>query len=160
MNKEATEELLILPITYDVPYHWSTGHFLGRFYQELRDSATIYGDICPKCGYCLVPPRILCPRCRVRMGDWIKLGPKGTVLCYSVVEQSFWDPHEAKMRPVPYTHAYLQLDGPLGGAFSHILEEIDPEKLKIGMRVEAVFKPREQRIGHLTDILHFRTIDE
>lgn len=159
MNKQANQELISLSAVYNVPYHWSTGQHLGRFYQELRDNATIYGNLCPKCGYCIVPPRTLCSRCYVRMGKWIQLGPKGTVLAFGVVEQSFWDPHEGKMRPVPYTHSYIQLDGPPGAAFSHILEETNPEKLKVGMRVYAVFKPREQRVGHLTDIAHFRTVE-
>ena len=160
MSNNQIEELPFVSVHYNTPYHWSTGQYMGRFYQELRDTGIIYANQCSECSYCLVPPRILCPRCHIRMGKWIEMGPKGRLLAYGVVEEAFWDPHEGKMREVPYTHAYFQLDGPPAGAFSHMLEETDPKKIKIGMRVEAVFKPPEERIGHLRDILHFRTIED
>ncbi|MFQ5925699.1 MAG: Zn-ribbon domain-containing OB-fold protein [Dehalococcoidia bacterium] len=159
MTEKADEELLILPITYDVPYRWSAGEHVGRFLEELRDNARIYCNLCPKCGRAQVPPRPVCDRCHVRRGEWVELGHKGTVLTFVVVQQSFWDPTYGIMRPVPYTIGTIQLDGP-PSSFTHLLEETDPEKLRIGMRVQAVFKPKEERRGHISDILHFKTIEE
>lgn len=153
-------EYMSLPIPMKLPFAWAVGEHLGRFYQELRDNAIIYGDVCPKCGLCLVPPRVICPRCFVRMDEWVEMGPRGTVLTYDVVQHVFWDPILAKNRPVPYTHAYIQLDGPDAGAFSHVLQETNPQHLKTGMRVEAVFKPKEQRLGEITDILYFKTVED
>ena len=153
------KENLMLPFTYDVPYRWSSGQYVGGFLRELRDNAKIYCNICPSCGRALVPPRPVCGRCHVRMGEWVELGPKGTVLLANVNHYTFWDPTEGGMRPVPYATAIIQLDGP-PALFQHFLEETDVDKLRIGMRIKAVFKPKEDRVGHILDILHFRAVDE
>ena len=55
----------------------------------------------------------------------------------------------------------ILLDGTEAGRCTplyHILEETDIKKISIGMRVQAVWRPREERIGSLNDILYFRTI--
>jgi len=62
------------------------------------------------------------------------------------------------MRPTPYTSAAIVLDGGEDAAFFHKLEEQDPAKVEVGLRVEAVFKPPAERRGDIEDIIHFRTI--
>jgi uncharacterized OB-fold protein len=57
---------------------------------------------------------------------------------------------------VPYAAAGIKLDN--GGVLEHFLDEKDEAKIKIGMRVEAVLKPREQRRGNIQDILFFKII--
>ncbi len=159
MDSEKGEELLMVRATYDVPYHWSAGQYVGKFLEELRDNGRIYANLCPKCGRGLIPPRPWCARCNVRMGEWVELSGKGTVLVFSVAEQSFWDSGRGGMTPVSAAGAIIQLDGaPV--LLRHALEETDPEKLRMGMRVEAVLRPGEQRMGTLNDILHFRTIED
>jgi hypothetical protein len=91
------------------------------------------------------------------MEDLVELSGKGTVETFTVLSFGFVDPDTGKQRPVPYTWASVNLDGS-DNTFVHFLEETDIEKLKIGMRVQAVFE--EQRKGHLLDIRHFETIDE
>ena len=159
MNQKNSTEHLIIPITMDVPYKWSAGHFLGRFFRELRDNARLVANKCPKCGRILFPPRIVCGRCHVRAAeDWVELGPKGTVYDYTKVYYPMTDSSTGKPRPEPYIHGTIELDG--GGLIQHYLEEPDIEKVKVGMRVEAVFKPREERKGSPLDIRYFRTIEE
>jgi len=38
----------------------------------------------------------------------------------------------------------------------HRLGEVDPKEVKIGMRVQAVWKPAEERVGAITDINYFK----
>jgi hypothetical protein len=49
------------------------------------------------------------------------------------------------------------LDGGDGGLV-HRLGEVAPDELEIGMRVEAVFKPRAEREGSINDIRYFRPL--
>jgi uncharacterized OB-fold protein len=44
----------------------------------------------------------------------------------------------------------------------HLLEEVEPDpvKIHIGMKVQAVWKPKEERQGAITDIKYFRPISE
>jgi hypothetical protein len=64
-----------------------------------------------------------------------------------------------EVKPIPYGFGGIQLDG-ADSILRHFLEETDLNKLRIGLRMQAVFKPREERVGDLTDILFFRTIKE
>ena len=38
----------------------------------------------------------------------------------------------------------------------HVLGEVDPQEVKIGMRVKAVWKPPKERSGAITDIKYFK----
>ena len=40
----------------------------------------------------------------------------------------------------------------------HMLGEVDPEDVHVGMKVKAVWKPREERTGAITDILYFKPL--
>jgi hypothetical protein len=68
----------------------------------------------------------------------------------------FVDPDTGLQKPVPYTWAFINLDG-ADNTFIHYVEETDLEKLHVGMRVRAVFE--ENRKGHLLDIKHFEVIE-
>ena len=162
MTDKSAQELLTVPIKLNVPYDWSAGIFVGKFLEELRDNAKLYANRCPKCGRYHVPARMVCGRCHVRMDGWekwIEVGPKATVYSFMILEQSFWYPTTGEMIEVPVCMGVVSLDG-APTAFTHYLEETSAEKLWIGMRVEAVFKPREQRRGNIFDIVHFKTIEE
>ena len=159
MSNQKEGDLITFELTLDVPYRWSAGEHVSRFLKELRDEGKIYCNVCPKCGRAHVPPRPVCGRCNVRMGEWKELSDKGTVLIFNIFEQGFWDPTYGKHREVPHTIALIQLDGP-PCVFTHLLEETDVNKLRVGMRVQAVFKPKEMRRGHIRDIVHFKTIEE
>jgi hypothetical protein len=90
-------------------------------------------------------------------GKWVEVGPKGTVIGFSVVEQSFLVPTTGDMLEVPFSVGIILLDGaPV--TLQHRLQETNPDKIKAGLRVEAVFKPKEQRQENIFDILYFRTI--
>jgi uncharacterized OB-fold protein len=49
----------------------------------------------------------------------------------------------------------IKLDGADTGLL-HFLGEIELDKIKVGMRVEAVLKKKEERGGYITDIAYFK----
>jgi uncharacterized OB-fold protein len=60
----------------------------------------------------------------------------------------------------PQMPAVIEIDGASSGmGIMHMLGEVDPDTLGIGMRVQAVWKPAEQRIGAITDIAYFKPLD-
>ncbi len=161
MPQENAEELITLNMHYKVPYRWPNGESVALFLKELKDNEKIYASKCPKCGRFQCPPLVMCGRCHVRMGGrekWIEVGPGGSVISYNVVEQSFWHPVNDGMLPVPVATAIIHLDGAPVTIY-HQLEETNPEKLRVGLRVEAVFKPKEERRGNFRDLQFFRIID-
>jgi uncharacterized OB-fold protein len=61
------------------------------------------------------------------------------------------------MQPLdePELPAVISIDGSDGG-FLHMLGEIKPDEVTIGMKVEAVWKPVGERTGSILDIAYFR----
>ena len=64
---------------------------------------------------------------------------------------------DASRRKEPILVAVVEIDGasPLMGIL-HLLGEVEPEKVRIGMRVQAVWKQDGERTGAITDIRYFR----
>lgn len=160
MQQKTTDELITLEMLAKIPYRWAAGEYIGEFLRELRDSGKIYVNKCPKCGRFRCPPGPVCSRCHTRMEEkekWVEVGPKGTLISFFIAEQSFLVPTTGDMLEVPFSVGLILLDGaPV--TFGHQLEETNPEKIEVGMRVEAVFKPKEQRQANIFDILHFKAV--
>jgi uncharacterized OB-fold protein len=57
----------------------------------------------------------------------------------------------------PIVYGIVQLDGADTG-FVHMLGEVDPEKLKVGTMVKAVFKSKKERQGSILDIKYFKPL--
>jgi hypothetical protein len=141
------------PIVVEVPSHSSflvsTGATGTKFLSEIRDNKKLMGLKCPSCGKVYIPPRTHCPDCFVRMSEWIDLSGKGTLTTYTVVR--YQEPYMPK--EPPYAYGVIQMDGADTGLV-HMLGGVDLDKIKIGMRLEPVFK--EEREGSILDIDYFK----
>jgi len=157
--KTASKEFLTMPFTLSLPFKFSAGPYLGRFFTELRDHAKLWANRCPRCQRVMLPPRVVCGACHAPAGEWVEVADKGKLITYTVVVFPMSDPMTGKVKPVPYGFGGIQLEG-ADSILGHFLEETNLNKLRIGLRMRAVFKPREERLGDLTDILFFRTIEE
>jgi len=142
-----TEEL-VYSGKISVPYTWSIGETGSRFFVEIRDNKKIFGTRCPKCMLTFAPPRKVCPRCFETGMEWKKLGDEGILLTYTI-------PHyHEDIHPMKDFFAFgiIKLDGADTG-FTHLLGEFQPEELKKGLRVRAMF--RDERKGNILDIKYF-----
>jgi uncharacterized OB-fold protein len=79
------------------------------------------------------------------------------ITAFSVVNYPFIDPNTGLQRPIPYTYGYIKLDG-ADNIFSHIINETDLNKIKVGMKVKAIFKERSEMEGNIKDIKHFEIV--
>lgn len=139
----------------DLVYRYSAGKAASRFLVDLRDNKKIMATRCQKCGTTYIPPRSVCGQCFVTLNEWVEVGPQGTLTRFTVVQFPFWDPISGSQRAVPYVLGFIHLDGadlPL----QHYLEKSDSGDLKVGARVEPVFKT--ERFGTLADIEYFRIV--
>jgi hypothetical protein len=91
------------------------------------------------------------------MEEYVPLQNTGTVNTFSLCYVT-WDVQRITEPEIPVV---IEIDGasPLHGIM-HLLGEVDPEKVHIGMRVQAVWKPVEERQGAVTDIQYFKPIEE
>jgi uncharacterized OB-fold protein len=89
--------------------------------------------------------------------DMVELSPRGTLEGFTVVNYPFTDPTTGGLRPFPYGYAIFKLDG-ADTYTMHFVDETDYTKLKVGQRVEAVFK--EEREGNIGDIMYYKIIED
>ena len=158
-GKTKRDDVLRLEYVADFEYSYAAGRYASRFMEALRDGTRLHGTRCKTCDVVLVPPRPMCGLCGGRTADWVEIGPGGVITGYTVVEVPFIDPMTGTERPIPYGFAFIKLDGATTNIY-HFLEESRHEHIQIGMRVQAVFKPRSDRDGTLADIIHFRAEGE
>ncbi|HRT61244.1 MAG TPA: Zn-ribbon domain-containing OB-fold protein [Syntrophales bacterium] len=150
-------ERLETTFTYPMPYEWSVGLYGSRFFQEIKKRRRFIGIKCEGCGKIYVPPRRVCGPCFRELHELVPLSDTGVITAFSVVNYPFIDPNTGKQRPIPYTYGYIRLDG-ADNIFSHIINEMDLNKIKVGMKVRAVFKDREDMKGNTEDIKYFEIV--
>ncbi|MFC2003574.1 Zn-ribbon domain-containing OB-fold protein [Chloroflexota bacterium] len=127
------------------------GPVRSRFLVELRDNKRIMGIKCNQCNLVYVPPRPNCVRCMSDLHEWVEVSDKGTLTTYTVVYAT--EPMHKK--ETPFVFGIIHLDGADTGLV-HFLNEIDPEQVRMGARVQAVFS--ETRTGSMLDIAHFKPL--
>lgn len=154
LSVKSPELLTVTSLDIGVPYEWSVGKYGSKFFEEIRENQRFVGIRCPQCGQVRVPPRRVCGSCFREMDELVFLPPTGTIIAFTIVNYSFIDPASGLERPVPYTYGYIQLDG-ADNIFSHIINETDEDKVKVGMRVRAVFKSLDEMEGSIQDIQYF-----
>ncbi|MBU2489623.1 MAG: Zn-ribbon domain-containing OB-fold protein [Proteobacteria bacterium] len=139
------------------PFHYAVGLYGSKFFQELKENRRLVGSKCPDCGKVYVPPRKVCGGCFKEMKEFVEVGPKGTISTFTIVRYTFIDPETGVQRPVPYGYGFVRFDG-ADTVFQHFVELDEKHPIKIGARVETVF--REKMEGTIRDILYFRIIEE
>jgi uncharacterized OB-fold protein len=109
-----------------------------RFWREISNRYNLIGTKCGNCNKIFFPPRYICPKCR-RIGklDPYKLNRKGKIISFTVIHvapNGFED-------QAPYALAIIELDE--GPRLTAQVTDCDPNQIKIGDRVEMIFR----RIG-------------
>jgi uncharacterized OB-fold protein len=123
----------------------------------LRGLATgrLLGQRCPACGKVYIPPRAACPTDGVPTAGEVELPDTGIVTTFCVVNVPF----RGQRVPTPYVAAAIVLDG-ADIPFQHLILGCDPGDVRMGMRVAAVWKPRDQWGTTVENIDHFRPTGE
>jgi hypothetical protein len=137
----------------EADYAYTRGIAGDRFFEEIKKNAQIMGAKCKKCGLIYVPPRLFCEQCFEKLDDWVNVSKSGVVHTYTVAHI---DIDGSKLKE-PIIWAVIKIDNAHGGLV-HKLGETKPEDVKIGMRVEAVFKAKKERRGSILDIKYFKPV--
>jgi len=150
-------ELLHVTHTMTLSWRYGVSWYFAEFMRALRDEGRILGLRCPDCGRVYLPPRPVCGNCHAEMEGWVEVKDEGTLVAVTAVHIPILDPATGRPRPTPYGMVLIRLDG-ADTAINHFLAENDLEKLRLGMRVRAVW--RAERTGTLADIIHFAAMND
>ena len=103
-----------------------------RFWRLQSQNYRLTGEVCPKCGHKIFPPRDVCPECHKPAYDEYTFSGRGEVYSYTTVH----DAPQGYQDYVPYAVALVKLEeGPLVTAQ---LTDVSPDQVQIGMPVEMV----------------------
>ena len=147
-------EVLVTRYAADLRYCWASGAALSRFLSELKNGRLIARK-CNECKRVMIPPRMFCEDCFRDTDAWVYVKDTGTVNTYSVAHVG----SDASRLSSPLYVAVINFDGAsdLMGLL-HLLGEVSEDSIKVGMRVQAVWKPPAERVGSILDIKYFRPI--
>ena len=138
----------------NMKYNWVYGSVLARFYNGLKNEGKFYGIKCPKCQKVQCPPKSYCAVCFEECTEWVELPNVGIVESWTTVHMEF--PGQP-MAP-PYTYGYIKIEGSNTQVY-HLIDKIDPDDIKMGMRVEPVWDDQVNRRGNLHDIKYFKPVE-
>jgi uncharacterized protein len=132
-------------------YHYTAGVAGEEFRRELKQHGKFLTSKCPKCKTSYLPARMFCPTCFVETKERSTVNKPGYVYSYTAVSKD----RSGKRLQAPVVVAMVKFEGVTGGIV-HRLEDADPEKVTIGLKLEPVLKDSVTRTGALTDVLYFR----
>ena len=98
---------------------------------------------------------MFCEDCFRDTDEWVYVKDTGVVNTYSIAHVGA----DASRLSSPLYVAVINIDGAseLMG-FLHLLGEVSESNLRIGLKVQAVWKPAQERVGSILDIKYFRPI--
>ncbi len=134
----------------ELRYTFTAGAATSRFLRGIAEKR-ILGERCAVCGKVYVPPRGPCPTDGVATTEQVELPHTGTVTSFCVVNLQFY----GQAMEIPYTSALILLDGS-DLPIMHLIQECPVDEVRIGLRVEAVWKPDDELGPTLESIKWFR----
>ena len=116
-----------------------------RRFSDLLQEEKITGHKCPECSRVYVPPRGYCPMCVVETTQEheVEVADRGTVTSFTVITPiQYYGQQERD----DYVLANVLLDGASSTIGQQRIGEIPIDKVRMGLRVEAVWAPKEDRV--------------
>jgi uncharacterized OB-fold protein len=154
MDEPPTEPVRYIDANVHLPYHYVAGDYRARYLRALKDKK-ILGSKCAKSGKVFVMPVVCSPETFAPCDTWVELPHRGTVTTFCIVNI----PVIGRSLEIPYVAASVALDGADISIFA-LIQECRPEDARMGMRVEAVWKPDGERQGDHEDIQYFKPTGE
>ncbi|MHA7666266.1 Zn-ribbon domain-containing OB-fold protein [Mycolicibacterium sp. HS_4_1] len=149
--------MLVVPTSIEIEHtasHPETVFLRGLQEGKLLGARTKVGRD-GKPGPVLFPPKEADAATGLELDEFVELVDRGTVTTFAIINIPFAG---QRIKP-PYVAAYVLLDG-ADIPFLHLVTEIDAADVRMGMRVEAVWKPREEWGLGIDNISHFKPSGE
>ncbi len=140
-------DMVTCPVTVHLTH--TASHEESRYLRALAEGRLI-GQRCPVCEQVYVPPRSSCPTDGVPTTTEVELPDTGIVTTFCIVNVPFL----GQRIPPPYVAAYILVDG-ADIPFLHLVLGCDAAEVRMGMRVRAVWRPREEWGATPGNISHF-----
>ena len=154
MQEPPKEPIKYVEANLYLPYRYVAGDYRARFLRRLKDKI-FTGSKDSETGKVFVAPLMNSPESFAPCEEFVELPGKGVVTTFCIVNI----PVIGRELQLPYVAASVALDGAAISIFSAI-QECQPDEVRMGMRVEAVWRPDGERTGSFDDVLYFKPTGE
>lgn len=144
--------MLVTPITLQIQH--TASHPESAYLRALQQGKLL-GARTGTDGKLYFPAREADPAAGLPLDNYVELPDKGTVTTFAIINIPFAG---QRIKP-PYVAAYVLLDG-ADIPFLHLVTDVDASEVRMGMRVQAVWRPREEWGLGIDNISHFRPTGE
>jgi uncharacterized OB-fold protein len=144
--------MIVTPISLTIQH--TASHEESAYLRAIAQGKLL-GAQTGEAGKVYFPPHGADPATGQPTTDFVELPDRGTVTTFAIINIPF---QGQRIKP-PYVAAYVLLDG-ADIPFLHLVADIDAHEVRMGMRVEAVWKPREEWGFGIDNIEYFRPTGE
>jgi uncharacterized OB-fold protein len=144
--------MVVTPISLTIQH--TASHEESAYLRAIAEGKLI-GARTGAAGKVYFPPHGADPATGLATTEFVELPDKGTVTTFAIINIPF---QGQRIKP-PYVAAYVLLDG-ADIPFLHLVADIDAHEVRMGMRVEAVWRPREEWGFGIDNIEYFRPTGE
>ncbi len=152
MNDKELITDIDVPIT--LKYTYTAGHSGARYLHHMK-KGKIVGQRCPSCSNVYVPPRGCCAKCGVVTEEEVDISGEAAIISFTIVHL----PIPGSSVEPPFVVAEILFDG-ADITTLHLVSDVPNEEVRIGMRVEPVWKNKEEWDCSSENILYFKPLNE
>jgi hypothetical protein len=105
-----------------------------RYVREVPQRYRLEASKCKSCGKINFPPRLICPKCKSREFETIKLSDEGKILTYTVIRVG----SDIFSRETPYGVAIIETKDKV--KLMAMITDTEVENIAIGKKVKLVFR--------------------
>jgi uncharacterized OB-fold protein len=144
--------MIVTPISLTIQH--TASHEESAYLRAIAEGKLL-GAKTGESGKVYFPPHGADPATGLPTTEFVELPDTGTVTTFAIINIPF---QGQRIKP-PYVAAYVLLDG-ADIPFLHLVADIDAHEVRMGMRVEAVWKPRDEWGFGIDNIEFFRPTGE
>lgn len=137
-----------------LPFNYVAGDYRARYFRALKDKK-ILGSKCSETGKVFVPPVRCAPDTHAPCYELVQVADRGVITTFCIVNINV----SGRDIQIPYCAASVALDGASLSIYG-LIQEVNVAEVRMGMRVEAVWKPDGERTGSSEDILYWHPTGE
>ena len=105
-----------------------------RYHREVSQRYRLEAGKCKQCGDISFPPRLVCPKCKSKTFETVKLSREGKILTFTIIRVG----PDKFSKETPYVVAIIELND--GVRLTSQVTDCDVDKVEIGNKVKLVFR--------------------
>jgi len=105
-----------------------------RYFREIPQRYRLEAAKCINCNHIMFPPRLVCPECKSRKFETIRLSDEGKILTFTVIRVP---PSNFELES-PYAIGVIELND--GARLTAQIVDCSSDEIEIGQKIKMVFR--------------------